>query len=86
MTVPQIPYTERDIIELMIRAPSVPKWFEPDMVDDKQPVKLPQFTSGVQYDNISPSYDWILWNIRRGKAKITQWPRAYAIMVLEAKV
>ncbi len=90
LAAPTKPYTERDIIELMVRAPAVPEWFEPDIGPAPRD---PRTVQGCSCDGVEALYRLVdLWEEKMKsykellkKQRLAQWPRAYAKMVLEAK-
>ncbi len=73
-------YTERDIIELMVRAPAVPEWFVPDM-NGLGKAWIPAFEGSENRE----SHPMLKRSPEFYRQQTIQWPRAYAKMVLEAK-
>lgn len=88
-------YTERDLIELVCRAPACPEWFEPDtsgiLGDELAERAILLFGEDYKDTNWKHPQYWPSFfenKEYRGKYQIAQkvqWPRAYARMVLEAK-
>ena len=76
-------YTERDVIELMCRAPACPEWFEPDLkaCDDAEYVEF--LRAQAEKNPAKVTLDALMERVNR--QKLIQWPKAYARMVLESK-
>lgn len=72
-------YTERDLIDLACRAPACPDWFKPKVDTSDLYCENVHLLSQGDLQVLADQYD-----VRIKAAKLAQWPKAYARMVLEA--